>query len=162
MVISPDGDNQEPSLMQFGGIWDIYLYENLVQFDLNSRFRNVTSGQDVYRFQSPSFEGSSRRSIATPRGDLAFAKDPEIIWLADNWFEVIFPLGFAPVDTPNLTEIPGRLGLQIDLIVDPTPVPSPVLLPGLISMALAALRQRRSDHSQASLDDDAASGERAI
>lgn len=161
--ISPNGDNQEPSLMQFGGIWDIYLYGNSVWFDLNSRFGNVTSGQDVYVFLAPDLDGSIQKIVATSTGKSPFEQSPVVNLLKRNKFEVVFPLGFAPGDSPNLTAIPGDLRLQIDLVVDPTPVPSPALLPGLIGMALAALCQRRNDYSQASLsDDEAASGERAI
>ncbi len=140
-----NGDNQAPDLMQFGGIWDIDLGHNSILLKLNSRFGNVVSGDDVYVFMAPDLNGSIKTVTATPTGRLDFAQLPMPNLLTRNQFEIVFPLGFAPGDSPNLTAIPGELELRIDLVIDPTPVPSPVLLPGLVGMGLAVLRGRRSD-----------------
>lgn len=143
-------------LEQFGGIWDIDLGEHSISFTLNSLFSNVASGQDIYRFKAPGFGLPGQNSVTgftvTPLpGSLAFGQNPVITLVAANWIDVVFPLGFAPGNEPNLTLIPGQLGFKIDLAVEPTPVPRPVptpaLLPGLVGMGLAILRQRREDGS---------------
>jgi hypothetical protein len=78
-----------------------------------------------------------------PLGRLAFNQNPIINLLAGNELEVIFPLGFAQ----NLASIPdGDLAFRINVTVDePAPIPTPALLPGLVGMGLAVLRQRRKD-----------------
>lgn len=139
-------------LERFGGIWDIDLGDKSISFTLNSRFGNVTSGEDIYRFLAPSFGQQGRNSVTgfevtTLQDSLAFreGKDPVIKLLAGNWIDVVFPVGFAPGNTPDLTSIPGQLGFTIALTVEPTPVPTPALLPGLVGMGLAAWRRRRDD-----------------
>lgn len=154
VVVSSDTTN--PELSRFGGIWDINLGNNSISFTLNSLFSNVTSGDDIYRFKAPSFglPGQNRVTgfTVTPlAGSLAFGNNPVITRMAGNWIDVVFPVGFAPDNEPDLTSIPGQLGFKIDLAVEPTPVPTPVptpaLLPGLVGMGLAILRQRREDGS---------------
>ncbi|MBD2231067.1 PTPA-CTERM sorting domain-containing protein [Phormidium tenue] len=144
----------EVELEQFGGIWDIDLGDNSILFVLNSRFSNVASGQDIYRFKAPDFGLPGQKSVTgftvTPLlGSLVFGKAPMITQVANNWIDVVFPLGFAPDNVTDLTQIPGKLGFKIDLTVEPTPeptpVPTPALLPGLVGMGLAILRQRRED-----------------
>lgn len=143
-------------LTQFGGIWDIDLGDNSIAFTLNSRFSNVASGNDIYRFKAPDFGLPGQNSVTgftvTPLpGSLAFGTNPVITRVANNWIDVVFPLGFAPDNEPDLTLIPGQLGFKIDLAVEPTPVPTPVptpaLLPGLVGLGLAVLRQRRGNSS---------------
>nr|WP_242023856.1 PTPA-CTERM sorting domain-containing protein [Nodosilinea sp. FACHB-13] len=148
VVVSSDTTN--PELSRFGGIWDINLGNNSISFTLNSLFSNVTSGDDIYRFKAPSFglPGQNRVTgfTVTPlAGSLAFGNKPVITRVAGNWIDVVFPVGFAPGNQPNLTLIPGQLGFKVNLEVEPTPVPTPALLPGLVGMGLAALRQRRED-----------------
>jgi hypothetical protein len=147
-------DTTDPELSRFGGIWDIDLDDNSISFTLNSLFSNVASGDDIYRFKAPSFGLPGQNSVTgftvTPlAGGLAFSKNPVITRMAGNWIDVVFPVGFAPDDVPDLTSIPGQLGFKIDLTVEqtpgPTPVPTPALLPGLVGMGLAILRQRRGD-----------------
>ncbi len=140
-------------LEQFGGIWDIDLGDNSISFSLNSRFGNVTSGKDIYRFLAPGFGRPGQNSVTgfdvTPlKGGLAFreGKGPMVKLLTGNWIDVVFPVGFAPGDSPNLTLIPGQLGFNIDLTVEPIPIPTPALLPGLVGMGLAAWRKRHSDN----------------
>jgi hypothetical protein len=148
------GSNIE--LEQFGGVWDIDLGNNSISFTLNSRFGNVTSGKDIYRFLAPSFGQPGQNRVTgfeiTPlAGSLAFrkGKDPMVKLLAGNRIDVVFPLGFAPGDAPNLTSIPGQLGFKIDLTIEPTPVPAPALLPGLVGMGLAAWRKRHGGDQDA-------------
>lgn len=143
-------DLEEVELEQFGGIWDIDLDENSISFTLNSRFRNVISGKDIYRFLAPNFGQPGQNSVigfeVTPsEGSLAFreGKAPVIELRTGNWIDVVFPVGFAPVDAPDLRAIPGQLGFKINLTVEPTPVPTPGLLPGLMGMGFAAWRRRR-------------------
>ncbi len=145
-----------PELGRFGGIWDINLDDSSISFTLNSLFSNVASGDDIYRFKAPSFGLPGQNSVTgftvTPlAGSSAFGNTPIITRVAGNWIDVVFPLGFAPSDKPDLTLIPGQLGFKIDLTVEPiplpTPVPTPALLPGLVGMGLAILRQRREDGS---------------
>ena len=142
-------------LKQFGGIWDIDLGDNSISFSLNSRFGNVTSGKDIYRFLAPGFGQPGQNSVTgfevTPlAGGLAFGegKDPVVKLLTGNWIDAVFPLGFAPGDSPDLTSIPGKLGFSIDLTVEPIPIPTPALLPGLMGMGLAAWRKRRGGGDQ--------------
>ncbi len=143
-------------LEQFGGIWDIDLGDNSISFTLNSLFGNVTSGKDIYRFLAPSFGQPGQNSVTgfevTPlAGSLAFreGKNPVVELLAGNRIDVVFPLGFAPGDAPNLTSISGQLGFKIDLTVEPIPIPTPALLPGLVGMGLAAWRKRRGGDQDA-------------
>lgn len=146
----------EPSLElnQFGGIWDIDLDNNSISFTLNSRFGNVTSGNDIYRFIAPSF-GQPGQNIVTGftftplQGSLAFRENPVISLLAGNQIDVVFPKGFAPGDEPDLTDIPGQLGFTVNLDVasTPTPIPTPALLPGLFGIGLAVWRRRTSDRA---------------
>lgn len=142
-------------LEQFGGIWNINLDDNSILFSINSRFGNVTSGDDIYRFLTPDFGGPGQNSLTgftfVPLGRLGFNQNPVIRVLADDWLEVVFPLGFAQ----NLTSIPvGDLAFRLDLVVEPptpvpTPIPTPALLPGLVGMGLAVLRKRREGKNQA-------------
>lgn len=137
-------------LEQFGGIWNINLDDNSILFSINSRFGNVTSGDDIYRFLTPDLGGAGQNSLTgftfVPLGNVGFNQNPVIQVLADDWLEVVFPLGFAQ----NLTSIPvGDLAFRLDLAVEPpTPVPTPALLPGLVGMGLAALRNRREDKNR--------------
>ncbi|PSN14606.1 hypothetical protein C7293_10865 [filamentous cyanobacterium CCT1] len=134
-------------LEQFGGIWDINLNNNSILFSINSRFGNVTSGDDIYRFMAPNFGGPGQKLLvgANPLflGKVDFKIRPTITVLSGNWLEVVFPLTFAQ----DLASIPdGDLSFRIDLKVqEPTPVPTPALLPGLMGMGLAALRKRCKD-----------------
>ena len=134
-------------LEQFGDIWDIDLGNNSILFSINSRIGNVVSGDDIYRFLAPNL-GKPGQNLLTgftvvPLGRLAFNQNPTINLLAGNELEVIFPLGFAQ----NLASIPdGDLAFRINVTVDePAPIPTPALLPGLVGMGLAVLRQRRKD-----------------
>lgn len=153
--ISPNETDQSPELLQFGGIWDIDLGDNFIAFDLNSVFGNVESGDDVYRFYAPKFGKSGQKIVTdftvTTLGSFAF-RIPPIVNLTDgNEIEVIFPLEFVfPTLGPNETRDPNApnlttvdLGVRIDLITEPIPIPTPALLPGLVGMGLAAWRRRR-------------------
>jgi hypothetical protein len=138
-----------PGLQQFGGIWDITFSNNSVLFSINSRFGNVTSGEDIYRFEVLGFGGPGQSSVTgfkeTYLGSVSFLQKPSFGVKTGNLLEVIFPLGFAT----NLASIPkGNLAFRVDLTVKPpdplpTPVPTPALLPGLVGMGLAALRRRQ-------------------
>lgn len=136
-------------LKQFGGLWDIDLDEASIRFTLTNQvqFNNVTSGDDVYSFLAPGFGGSGQNFLAgftfVPLGSSAFNKNPMIKILAGNQLEVMFPLGFAQ----DLALIPlGGLDFKVDLMIqEPTPIPTPALLPGLVGMGLAVLRNRRDD-----------------
>jgi len=137
-----------PSLQQFGGIWDITLSDNSVLFSINSRFGNVVSGDDIYRFKALDFGGLGQSSVTgfnVPDLPDLFIKDPIVAVKTGNLLEVIFPLGFAT----NLASIPdGDLAFRVNLTVkppdpSPTPVPTPALLPGLVGLGLAALRRQQ-------------------
>ncbi|MGG6237639.1 PTPA-CTERM sorting domain-containing protein [Nodosilinea sp. AN01ver1] len=138
-------------LTQFGGLWDIDLDEASIRFTLTDQvqFNNVTSGDDVYSFLAPDFGALGQNSLIgyklVPLGSSAFLQNPLVNILAGNQLEVIFRLGFAQ----DLASIPrGGLDFRIDLVIDePTPVPTPVLLPGLVGMGVAVLRKRRHDDS---------------
>jgi MYXO-CTERM domain-containing protein len=131
-------------LTQFGGIWDIDLGDSAISFSLNSIFGNVESGNDIYRFIVSDFGGVDHYSLvgATVNtfGNFSADKLPFAIIQAGNQLDIVFPLGFAP---GNFTEMSGELGLDIALDIQSTPVPTPALLPGLVGLGLAALRQRR-------------------
>ncbi len=136
-------------LQRFGGIWDIDLDANSILFRINSEFRNVTSGDDIYRFEALGVGGPGQSSVTgfkeTYLGSVSFLQKPSFGVKTGNLLEVIFPLGFAT----NLASIPkGDLAFRVDLKVTPpdpvpTPVPTPALLPGLVDMGLAALRRRQ-------------------
>ncbi|MEA5449047.1 PTPA-CTERM sorting domain-containing protein [Leptolyngbya sp. CCNP1308] len=149
---------QEPDLFQFGGIWDIDLIADLTKpstssilFDLNSIFGNVESGHDVYSFVG---QRAIKSIELTTLGSSTFLIPPTINRLGSNGFEVIFSQGFAfPIpdpsippnpEAPNLTDPDTDLGVRISLVLEPAPVPTPALLPGLVGMGLAAWRRRRS------------------
>lgn len=152
-------EGQEPNLVQFGGIWDIDLDGGQdsasIFFDVNSVFGNVTTGHDVYSFIAPKFGQPGQRAISsitlTSLGSSTFLIFPTINRLGNNGFEVIFSQGFAfPIPEPNVPPDPNApnlttadLRLRIDLVLEPVPVPTPALLPGLLSMGLAAWRRRR-------------------
>lgn len=138
-------------LQRFGGIWDIDLDANSILFRINSEFRNVTSGDDIYRFEALYFGGLGQSSLMgfnVPDLPDLFIKDPIVAVKTDNLLEVIFPSEFVAKDL-DLTSIPGGdLAFRVDLKVTPpdpvpTPVPTPALLPGLVGMGLAALRRRQ-------------------
>ncbi|WP_017299285.1 PTPA-CTERM sorting domain-containing protein [Nodosilinea nodulosa] len=141
-------------LEQFGGIWNIDLNNNSILFSVNSRFGNVTSGDDIYRFLTPDFGGPGQNSLTgftfVPLGNLGFDQNPAITVLANNWLEVVFPLGFTDQD---LTKLSGQdLAFRIDLTVEPptpipSPVPTPALLPGLVGLGLAVLSKKREGDS---------------
>lgn len=140
-------------LPQFGGIWDIDLSKNAVLFNLNSRFGNVVSGDDVYTLKALTFGGPGQSAATdfsvTYLGDRAFNQNPVFDLIGGDTLEVVFPLGFAQ----NLTLIPqGELAFRVDLTVEQIPsasIPTPALLPGLVGMGLAALRQQRKANNQA-------------
>ncbi|MBE9160150.1 PTPA-CTERM sorting domain-containing protein [Nodosilinea sp. LEGE 06152] len=140
-------------LTQFGGLWDIDLDQASIRFTLTNQvqFNNVTSGDDVYSFLAPNFGALGQNSLAgfkfVPLGSSAFIRNPSINTLTGNKLEVVFPVGFAQ----DLALIPkGSLDFRIDLMIDePTPVPTPALLPGLVGMGLAVLRKRQNDDNQA-------------
>lgn len=139
-------------LSSFGGIWDIDLGDNSISFKLNSLFGNVTTGNDVYFFTAPGFGQPGQKRVtgvtANFQNSLAFRRVPIIGVQEGNKIVVIFPTGFAPADQPDLTQIPGALSFQLALEVEATPVPTPALLPGLVGMGLAVLRQRREDKNR--------------
>ncbi|WOD37728.1 PTPA-CTERM sorting domain-containing protein [Nodosilinea sp. E11] len=138
----------EVELSQFGGIWDIDLGDRSISFTLNSLFGNVTSGNDIYRFLATDFGEPGQYAVTgftviPQENSLEFAINPIVRQRGNNWIDIVFPLGFAPGTQPNLTAIPGQLGFRVDLTVEPIPIPTPALLPGLMGMGLAILRQRR-------------------
>jgi hypothetical protein len=166
----------DPTLTEFGGIWDIALSNGLISFSLNSPvFTNVTSGEDVYQFQISDFGPAGPFSLLkdknkdkflvtfcdscidsnVPTSSSAVSTGPPCFQAgylpfvqvkSDNQLDVIFPWTFAAGD---FTKGPGSLKVFIAVDVSPTPVPTPALLPGLVGMGLAALRKRRQDSQPA-------------
>lgn len=139
-------DGQEPRLVQFGGIWDINLGNNSITFTLNSAFENVISGDDVYSFTSSALDSTNQLPTITILSFTEFsAKNRPFARLTSrDELEVVFPLGFAPGGLLTPTEV-SRPTFSTDLTVKPYAVPTPALLPGLVSMGLAVLRKRRED-----------------
>ncbi|MGB3136682.1 MAG: PTPA-CTERM sorting domain-containing protein [Nodosilinea sp.] len=138
-------------LKQFGGVWNIDFDDNSILFSINSRFGNVASGDDIYRFLTPNLGGRRQKTLvgftAASVGIASFDITPEVDVLAGNWLEVVFPQRFF--EAGGLNSIPnGNLAFRIDLMVeDATAVPTPALLPGLVGMGLAALRKGRQDRA---------------
>lgn len=132
---------------QAGGIWDLDLANYSIEFRIDSIFGNLVSGDDIYRFIDVD-NRPSRYSIvgftAVPLGSQSFLTPPEINLLGRNGIEVLFPKGFAR----DLNKIPdGDLAFRIDLIVEPTQVPTPALLPGLVGVGVATWRRLRCNDS---------------
>ncbi|HSM81068.1 MAG TPA: PTPA-CTERM sorting domain-containing protein [Nodosilinea sp.] len=149
-VIEEIEASQTAELSEFGGIWDIDLDDHSILFTLNSKFRNVVSGDDIYRFDVVNYVGtlpSLKFDLqVTLLGPRTFNRAPVVALGADNRsLEVIFPRLFGPQDAPDLRDIDGQLGLRIDLIERPVAVPTPALLPGLVGLGLAALRRQRQN-----------------
>lgn len=137
---------QEPQLVQFGGIWNIDLGNNSISFTLNSKFGNVVSGDDVYRFSTSDFGQLSQLTKIEIFSYANFSADkrPFAKFRSVNELEVIFPLGFAPDGL--LPPQPGSTpGLVTQLPIEPYAIPTPALLPGLLGMGLAVLRKQHRD-----------------
>ncbi|PSR19618.1 hypothetical protein C8255_01125 [filamentous cyanobacterium CCP3] len=133
----------QKELTQFGGIWDIDFDSNSISLTLNSKFRNVVSGDDVYRFLSSDFDQTGPMPTVSIFSFENFSYQPLARFRSANELEVVFPLGFAPngLLPPPQGSIPN---FKTELSVEPYAVPTPALLLGLIGIGLAALRKHRN------------------
>lgn len=129
-------------LQQFGGIWDIDFGDNALLFTLNSKFGNVVTGDDVYRFLSPALDQMGQPPTISLLSFTDFSPDnrPFARFRRADVLEVVFPLGFAPKGL-----LPPQTGstpqIRTELPVKPYAVPTPAFLSGLLGMVLAVLRR---------------------